>query len=500
MAIVPIRVEGEVPGGDGIAEVFEEAAVAWAEGVDGGEIILVRQSDRVSPEDSPRVIAQATGASMIVTGTLTMDGDQVVVTAQVLDPTDGSVIHSLPPERSSPSDPDLAARQMADRIAGVLAVHVDPGLTMPELHSVPTIQAYRIERHADSMFARNEQNQSIPFFYEAYEADTMFLLPLFTAAAAHRNNGRGAVGDSLLDYIEARRHLLTEIEQYNLTWFRGSPEEAYQAARSARELDPLGWTYGVGLRANHAGYFPEAVEALSHRAELAEMGNYSAQTWPAWRSQYMVALHAVGDFATELAEARAANEAYPENPWWIWNEMRALAGMGDVDQVLALVDSAEVLLETHENASHFENLEDIAVELKVHGHPDEGMALLDKVIAHYREIGNQAQLADALGFAGRTREAFEALEPLMSQETSPDLVGWYGAAAAMVGEDEVAEETLNRLEARTDAASGNNLRYQAAIHGALGRCDQAIQLYRDANNAGFTYIQAWGGEWWHRDC
>jgi hypothetical protein len=127
------------------------------------------------------------------------------------------------------------------------------------------------------------------------------------------------------------------------------------------------------------------------------------------------------------------------------------------------------------------------------------MALLDRVIAHYREIGNQAQLADALGFAGRTQEAFEALAPLMSQETTADLVGWYGAAAAILGEDEVAEETLARLEARPDAASGNNLRYQAAIHGALGRCDRAIQLYQDANDAGFTYIQAWGGEWWHRD-
>lgn len=369
----------------------------------------------------------------------------------------------------------------------------------PHLQSVPYLEAYRLSNRADSLFVQTLQEEAIPVLYQAYEADTMWLNPLFLAAAAHRNLGRGAIGDSLLDHIEARSDRLTEIERHNLAWFRGPPEAALAAARAARELDPLGWTYAVGLRANQAGRFEEAAEALSHRAELAEMGNYSAQSWPAWRSQYMMALHAIGDHETELAEARAANAAYPDNPWWIWSEMRALAGLGRAGEVLMLVDSAEALLETFDNAGFFENLEDIGAELKAHGYAEEGDAVLDKVIAHYREIDNPIQLADALGFRGLTREAYEIFRNEVSDGSSADQVGWCGAAAAILGEVEAAEEFLTRLESRSDANTGNNLRYQAAIHGALGRCDQAIDLYRRATEAGFSYTQAWGGEWWHRD-
>jgi tetratricopeptide (TPR) repeat protein len=164
-----------------------------------------------------------------------------------------------------------------------------------------------------------------------------------------------------------------------------------------------------------------------------------------------------------------------------------------------LVDSAKVLLETLELAAFWENLEDIGAELKVHGHPEEGNAVLEQVIAHYREIDNQVQLADALGFAGRPQETFETLAAILDEGSSLAVIGWYGAAGAIVGETGVAEEMLALLGSRPDAAIPNSLRYQAAIHGALGRCDEAIRLYREAIELGFIFNQAWGGEWWHRD-
>ena len=499
MALVPLVNESGDPAMDGVGAALEEAALAAAAEVDGAELILVRGVDEVAADAPPTTVAAQTGAGLVMTGTVSVLGDQVELSAVILDPTDGSTMHVLPVERGSASDPAFAVDRLASRIAGALALHLDPDWTAPHLHSVPTIEAFRLAKRADSLFVQTLQEEAIPVLYQAYAADTMTLNPLFLAAAAHRNLGRGTVGDSLLDHIEARSDRLTELEGYNLAWFRGPAEPAMRAAQAARELDPLGWTYGVGLRANQAGYFGVAAEALSHRAELAERGNYSAQSWPAWRSQYLTALHAIGDHETELAEARLANADFADNPWWIWSEMRALAGLGDVDQVLALVDSAAVLLETLELPAFYENLEDIAVELMVHGHPDAGNALLEQVITHYREIENPAQLADALGFAGRTEEAFQTLQPIITDEVTPDLIGWFASAAAMVGELEVAEEMLARLEARPDAVVGNNLRYQAAIHGALGRCGRAIELYREATESGFSYSQAWGGEWWHRD-
>lgn len=206
-----------------------------------------------------------------------------------------------------------------------------------------------------------------------------------------------------------------------------------------------------------------------------------------------------GDHATELAEAQLARSELADNPWWIWPEIRARAAMGQADVVRAQLDTVDALLETSPNPSHWENLEDVAMELKVHGHPELGQELQERVVAHYRAQENILQLGDALGFAGRPREAYEVLTPLAGEGANFNVLGWYGVAAAVTGDAEAAREALARLEGLTDIAFGGSLRYQAAIHGALGACDRAIALYEQATEAGFSYTQAWGGEWWHRD-
>lgn len=484
---------------DEIAVAIEESAASAVAGVQGAELVRLGMAGDVDVDDPLRSIAAQTGATMILRGIVLRIGDEVEIQAEIVDPTDESRAHRLPAERAPAADAPTAVVRLASRVAGAVAVHLDPDWASPWLYSVPTVEAYRIADRADSLFTRTLQEEAIPVFYEAYEADTMYLNPLFTAAAAHRNLGRGVIGDSLLDFIEERSDLLTDIERYSLTWFRGPPEDALRAARAARELDPLGWTYGVGLRANQAGHFTEAAEALSHREELVALGSDNARNWPAWRGQYMTALHAIGDHETELAVAMTAREDFTDDPWWIWNEMRARAALRQVAMVRTLYDSATIILASNPNPSHYENLEDIAVELKVHGEAEAGDELLELVIEHYRQGNNAAQLADALGFAGRTQEAYEALEPVIAEAEVPDVLGWFGVAAAITGRTDRAEEMLARLEGLPSASTGNSLRYQAALHGALGRCDRAIELYRQSFQAGFAYSQAWGGEWWHRD-
>jgi len=496
MAMLPLADAG---GNGEVGSALDAAVASAAADVDGAEVLRVADVEGLSADDPVATIASETGAGMILRGTVALVGDEVEISAEIVDPLDESRRHPLPPERGPASDPSGAVDRIAGRVAGALAMHLDEEATAPWLYTVPTLEAFRISRQGDSLFAQAKQEESLPFFYRAYAADTMYLMPLFTAAAVHANMGRPALEDSILKHIEARSDLLTEQERFNIPWYRGTPEEALAAAKGAAARDPLGWTYAVGLRANWAGHFQEAVDWLSRRQQLVDRGSYWARTWPAFRGQYLMALHAVGDHETELAEAQLARVDFPDDPWWIWNEMMARAGMGQADVVRAQVDTTTMLLETHENSRHWENLEDIATELMVHGQPDVGQELQERVVEHYREVGNTMQLADALGFAGRPQEAYDALVPVVDGATTPDQIGWFGAAAAIVGDSQAAEEALARLEDHATASTGNNLRYQAAIHGALGRCDRAIELYREATNAGFAYHQAWGGEWWHRD-
>ncbi len=496
MALLPFA---DPDGNAELAQAVEGAVSSAAAGVDGAEVVRVADSEGVSPGDPLGKIASETGAGMILRGTVARVGDQVELTAEIVDPLDASRKHVLPPEHGPASDPSAAVDRLASRVAGALAMHLDPESTAPWYYTVPTLEAYRVTKQGDSLFAQYKQEESLPYFYRAYAADTMNLNPLFAATAVHRNMGRPAVGDSLLAVIEVRADRLTELERFNIPWYRGTPEEALAAAKGAAALDPLGWTYAVGLRANWAGHFAEAVEWLGHRQELVDRGSYWARTWTPFRSQYMMALHAVGDHETELAEAQLARADFSDDPWWIWNEMMARAGMGQADIVRAQFDTTVMLQETHEDSGYWEALEDIATELMVHGQPDLGHELQERVVAHYREVGNTTQLADALGFAGRPQEAYDVLVTIVDGATTPDQIGWFGAAAAIVGDAQAAEEALARLEDHVSASTGNNLRYQAAIHGALGRCERAMELYHEATQAGFAYHQAWGGEWWHRD-
>lgn len=500
----PELVDGRVavlpfPGADEeLTAALNHAVTTAAAHVSGAEVMPLEKSGNIAVDASLPTIASETGASMILRGTVSRAGDDITISSEIVDPTDETRKHVLPTETAPVVDPSVAVDRIASRVAGALSQHLNPDATAPWVYMVPTLEAYQVFRHADSLFAENAQAEALPYYYEAYTLDTTFLAPLFAATAIHYNAGRGAVGDSLLREVEARGDRLDEMQRYRLAWYRGNPEEALAAAKAAAELDPIGWTYGVGFRANIAGHFHEAVEWLSRRQNQAETGYHWAQAWPAFRAQYLLALHATGDHETELVEAQLARTAFPDNRWWIFNEMMARAGLGQASVVLAQFDTTQVLLETNELPSYWEGVEDIAVELMVHGQAEAGQSLQEKVVDHYREIGNPFQLADALGFAGRPQEAFEVLAPVVANATTADQIGWYGAAAAISGDAATAEQVLARLESHASAATGNNLRYQAAIHGALGNCDRAIELYRQATTAGYSYTAA-RLEWWHRD-
>ena len=439
LAVLPFT--GPSGDADELAAAMEGAVTAAAADVAGAEVVPVGQADEVA----------ATGAAMVLRGTVSRSGDDVEISAEIVDPMDETRKHVMPIERVRMAGTDAAVERIASRVAGALAQHLDPDATAPWHYPVPTLEAWRVFQHADSLFAENAQAEALPYYYETYALDTMFIGSLFAAVAIHNNAGRGAVGDSLLREIEARADLLDEMGRYRLVWYRGN-----------------------------------------------EAGHHWARTWPAFRSQYLFALHATGDHETELAEAQLARADFPDSPWWIFSEMMARAGLGQADAVLAQFDTTQMLLETNELSTYWENVEDIAVELMVHGQAEAGQSLQEKVVEHYRAIGNPVQLADALGFAGRPQEAFEVLAPVVADATTPDPIGWYGAAAAISGDAATAEQALARLEGLPSAATANNLRYQAAIHGSLGNRDRAIELYRQATEAGFSYSSA-RMEWWHRD-
>ncbi len=477
VAIVPFVNETGNAALDPLAGQVEDAAAAAAGQVEGAELVRVSSSPEASPDDPDATIASTTGAGMLIRGSIRSAGDQLELHAQVVDPLDGSIMHDLPPEMGSASDPSEAVDRLASRIAGMFAMHSDREWSSPQLYSVPTNEAYRIVKHADTLFNQNQQEEALPFYYEAYALDTTYLQPLFMAAAVNRNRGRGAVGDSLLDIVAARSDELTQLERYNLTWYRGTFDEAYRAAKAGAELD-IGWSYGVGLRANQAGYYAEAVEYLSRRAALAEDGNYSAQTWPAWRGQYMRALHALADYQTDLAEVEIARSDLSAPERWVVQELRARAAMGQVDEVSAIVDR---LLTQAVGEVNLTQILNASQELKLHGHREEGEAVAARAaefaLANESALDSMA-VAATLYHAGMFDEALPRLATLAEGSEDYVRVGAYGGAAALAGESEIADQVMTRLrEMGNDRLSHL---WRAYVSAAGGNCDAAVAHFGHA--------------------
>jgi len=476
---------------------IEEAVAARAAGVSGAELIRVSTTEGVRATDPLATIASRTRASMIVRGTISLAGNAVVLDASSLGSADGKVIHHLPVERAPASDPAAAVDRLAKRIAGMLALHADREQTNPQLYSVPTLEAYRLYKRADTLFTEGRPGVALPLIYQGYQLDSMYVSPLFLAVAIHNNAGRAAVGDSVLKIVEARTERLTEIERLFIPWFRGPPANAYVAAKTALQMDPSSdmWNYGVGFRANGAGYFRDAVEPLSRRAALAAQGSRSAHVWPAWRGQLMTALHATGDYERELAEVKLARTELlgaNENTYYA-QELEALAALGRVEELRAVV--ARQMVRRIDSVNVIQ-LESAGLELKRHGHRQEG----ERVIAELAEfaMAHEAALdsltvASALALARRYDEALPRLAKLAEGSSNYTRVGRYGVFATFAGKREIADQVMSRLTQMGDNATSHM--WRGLLSAAAGNCEAAVADFRTGVEKGLLFTT----NWWHSD-
>lgn len=438
-------------------------------------------------------LVKGTAADLVVRATVTGSGDQMTVEATASN-RDGTTLHRLPAERGSG-----ALDRLAERIAGMTAFHIERrALQTPHLYSMPTLRALRLQQRAESLFYVGRPNDALPVIAQALEADSSYSPVLFLAAAIHGNAGRAAAQDSVLRFIAARADRLTEIERLNLAWFRDPPAQAFATARAASRLDPRSdiWTYAVGFRANSAGYFEDAVRALSRRAEFAARGSQSAQVWPAWRSQYLEALHATEDYGRELSEVRLARTELPnanEN-LYVAQEMRALAALGRVGELRAIVQR---LMKRRADSVPVLQIQIAGLELKRHGRAQDGETLIAEAGAF--AAANEGALdslvaATALGLARRYDEALPRLERLANGSTVPVRVGRYGAFATLAGRRDVADQAMARLIALGETPQ--SYVWRGLMLAAAGRCEDAVSAFRTATEKGQAFG---GGTFWHMD-
>ncbi|MFC1662112.1 tetratricopeptide repeat protein, partial [Gemmatimonadota bacterium] len=266
----------------------------------------------------------------------------------------------------------------------------------------------------------------------------------------------------------------------------------YRAGREGAERFPSStakWTHGFeALRMNFA---EEALEA--HRG--IDPDNPAMEGVAGYWVTLAETLHALERHDEELREIGKGRERHPENLSLLEAEIRARAALGDIQEVMALVEEAEV-----REAEPLEILRIAALELRAHGHHQVSQELGERALAYLESrsgevsatISHRFSVAQTLYRLERWEEALVIAEELAREApTNRTYLGFLGWVAARRGDRQEAERISGELVAMERLYDHGQPAYiRAKIASLLGEKEQAVTLLRQAHDEGrpFTYL------------
>jgi tetratricopeptide (TPR) repeat protein len=255
---------------------------------------------------------------------------------------------------------------------------------------------------------------------------------------------------------------------------------ALEAARARGGID-------VGVQALIVNRPEEAVEALS----TIDLSPHYFQ----WLS-LMEAHHLLGNFQSELEEARRGRAVYPGRLRMLDAEMRALAALGQVAEAESLLEES-FLLPIEESITPATLMANLTAELRAHGHRQASSEVAERAIAWLLSRSEEGQgswahrydLAFAYYQGERWDEARSVLNQLVSEAPEQlDVRGYLGALAARRND---RAEALAISEGLSGTAAprefGSDSYRQARIASLLGDRERAVEHLRDALARGWAY-------------
>jgi tetratricopeptide (TPR) repeat protein/tRNA A-37 threonylcarbamoyl transferase component Bud32/TolB-like protein len=491
--------------GDPELDVFGQIAADWiSEGLQRTGLVGVVPSmiardhvSRLSGSDLIRELPIATGAGILVSGTVYSQGDSLQIHTQVIDATTGDLLRTVPVVSAPVTEPERGLPLLRERVMGALASEVAPQFTgkLPASTTPPTFAAYREYMKVTEHFSHGEWAEAVERATQAYALDSSFVQPLVTAGIAYRNWGRYAQVDSLREMLERISDRLSPLDQAQLAWLDavqvGDRDAAMRAMRDAAALAP-----GTAMQFQY-GF--EAIRSNYPRLGLVALLEVDYErTWPdGWSSLWnrvTSAYHMLGEHQEELQQARRARDYLPNSPTQLRNEIAAAAALGDLDLVDDLLDEA-VIQQLGGSPGWLTVL--ASQEYRVHGQAEAARATIERAINWFEaRPANEAEqrthryrLAVALYEAGRWNDAQEIFAQLHN-ELPDDItyLGRLGSVAARLGDREEALRISTQLEEidRPYLWGSHTLR-RARIAAVLGDRDSAVELLRLAFSQGRSY-------------
>jgi tetratricopeptide (TPR) repeat protein/predicted Ser/Thr protein kinase len=459
-----------------------------------------------------RALAKNTGANIVVSGSYYLNADKLEFRADITDVARGVLIRAIPAFSGPRMDPMAAIEQVRQKVMGTLAVHVGAGSfgMLGEGATPPTYDAFR-EYSTGLRFFVSDPQQALPHFQRAAAMDTSFISPRFYTMISYAYMDQYAKADSVLRAISRGRSRLTPYEALFLdmqqAFLRGNYNEALRMLRRLEALAPSDMVVkyviaSMSLSLNRPREAAAALSSLDEHPEIKGMyaGSLLYTTWA-------TALDLLGEHEKELAVVRRAREAYPDVTFLRAREARALAGLGRLSEVTALVDEALAAPWTPQSTPGGV-MDAAAVALRVHGYRRESIEMANREVAWRKarvegksvadDPASYALLANSLYQAEQWDEARATFEKLASLDTTdPNAKAYLGLLAARTGDKGEAERILEELrQSHRRYSFGKDVYAAACIAAQLGDRERAVELLRT------SFAQGWDmapGPLWDMD-
>jgi len=457
----------------------------------GAELILAR--------------ADAVAATMVVAGVYYLNADSLRFLANITDTQRGRVLQA-PLQMSGPRDRPLEAlERLRQKIMSAIAVYIDPRWSWTrdgEPYRYPTLPNYEAYREFVAGLEHFGLDYSLArqHFERATEIDSSCVEPLFWTAAVYSNLGQTAQVDKIMRRLDSKRDQLSQFARYVLNFFQaelvGDRSEAVRNMRLAAEITPRDFTINYILaRSEFADNYPRrTVETLA----LITPNDSFYDTWFGIVRLWLLdkAYYSLGDYERELATVNRVIELRPNRMWSRCSKVRALAALGRVNEIDAVID--ECLSIPHQQAAPAEVMSAAARELRVQGHYEQAREYANRAVSWCLEQPDPAGLRNDLAEALRLSEQWADARVIIAQLSAenPDQIeylGKLGTLAARLGDEDQAREIQDGL-AQLDRpyVRGEHLFWCACISAQLGERERSAAYLREAIRQGLgdrDYVQ-----------
>jgi DNA-binding SARP family transcriptional activator/tetratricopeptide (TPR) repeat protein len=500
LLIYPVEVRGDDPGLEelGILTVdWIEEALHQVEGVEFVPSSYAEQyAEAAAGGGLPNPLhgaASLAGAGWAVSVVIRDRGESLEVRGELIEVSRGRSVQPVVESGSKSQLNELFGR-FVRRLASAVVYKFDPIMAETEpgpMPTVPTIEALREFQLGYAAYDRGDGPSSFSHHMRAFELDSTFVRAL--VAAAHMAGGF-ELKDSLARHAEQRRSLLSKKGQNDLdvllAGLRHDREGGLRIIRESARIVEGGFATVLealfAIRVNLPG---QALEATERYDPYLDYRRGEAFSYWSYRTQ---ALHMLGRYDEELAEAVAGRKHYPDRLGALAAEARALAALGRTGDVSDLLHQARAITDNPGPAAL-----EAGMELRAHGFPDAARDAFNQAVGWLTvgaardalDPGKRIQLAKALYGAERWAEAQEvAAAALKEDPEDQSALGIVGLTGARLADSVLALESMDRLSGMSHGGERwERIYLMASISAVLGQGDEAMRLLYQAFDEGHPH-------------